>query len=70
MYSCAVENPSDIAKQLRWHRRFDGIFFRVAQKLDLEPSYVSRVVNGQRSSNKVMEAVIKEIDRLNRIKPK
>jgi transcriptional regulator with XRE-family HTH domain len=40
---------------------FKGIFARVAHKLNVSPSMVSRVANGHRSSPKIRAALLEEL---------
>jgi len=42
---------------------FRGIYRRVAKRLDVDPSYVSRVARGERRAAFVTEALEKEIRR-------
>jgi transcriptional regulator with XRE-family HTH domain len=44
--------------------RFRGAYHRVAKKLGLHPSYVSRVARGERHSRQVTAALQREIQRL------
>jgi transcriptional regulator with XRE-family HTH domain len=44
--------------------RFRGAYQRVAKRLGLHPSYVSRVARGQRHSEQVSAALQREIARL------
>jgi len=41
-----------------------GLFARVAKKLDLDPSYVSRVAHGQRYSRRISLALEVELKKL------
>ena len=50
--------------------RFDGDYARVAKRLRLDPSYVSRVVDGTRNSDEIMKALEEEMKRLEKLKPK
>jgi hypothetical protein len=45
------------------HRLQRGIFARVASRLEVDPSYVSRVASGQRNSPKIRQALTKEFAR-------
>ena len=45
------------------HRLQRGIFARVASRLEVDPSYVSRVASGQRNSAKIRQALTKEFAR-------
>jgi transcriptional regulator with XRE-family HTH domain len=49
---------------LHIHKLHLGLYARVAGKLGISPSYVSLVANGVRSSEKVHEAILKEIARI------
>ncbi len=49
---------------LERHRRHLGIYARIAKKLNVDASYVSRVVNGDRKSDKIDRAVIAELQRI------
>jgi hypothetical protein len=44
--------------------QYRGIYSRVARELGIDPSYVSRVVRGERQSAKVEAALLKEIRRI------
>jgi transcriptional regulator with XRE-family HTH domain len=41
---------------------FKGMYARVARKLNVSPSMVSRVANGLRSSPKIKKALLAEVD--------
>jgi hypothetical protein len=41
---------------------FKGMYARVARKLNVSPSMVSRVANGLRSSPKIKAALLKELE--------
>jgi hypothetical protein len=43
---------------------FKGIFARVARKLDVSPSMVSKVANGHRSSPKIQTALLEELEEI------
>jgi hypothetical protein len=49
---------------------YRGIYSRVAQRLGVDRSYVSRVANGQRRSAKVEKALLKEINRIEKLSRK
>jgi transcriptional regulator with XRE-family HTH domain len=49
---------------LHIHKLHLGLYARVAGKLGISPSYVSLVANGVRSSEKVHDAILKEIARI------
>jgi hypothetical protein len=66
----ARRKPPTIEARLRWHWLFEGIYTRIARQLRLDPSYVCRVANGQRRSEKVMQALEAEMRRLGKLKPR
>lgn len=51
---------------LRKHRLHAGLYKRVAKKLGLDASYVSRVANGKRTSERIMSAILEELRRIGR----
>jgi hypothetical protein len=44
-----------------------GLFARVAKKLEIDPSYVSRVAHGQRHSKKISVAIQSELNRMHTV---
>ena len=54
---------------LAWHRQHEGIYARVARTLGVDASYVSRVANGQRQSDKIERALVSELERIQRLRP-
>jgi len=56
-------NQNEIMSSLRAMTLFRGIYRRVAKRLDIDPSYVSRVARGERRAAFVTEALKKEIHR-------
>jgi transcriptional regulator with XRE-family HTH domain len=46
---------------LKAHRLHMGVYARVAKKLGMSASYVSRVANGKRKSEKIMRALLAEL---------
>jgi hypothetical protein len=46
---------------------FRGLYSRVAEKLDIDPSYVSRVARGERNSDTIEEALATEIRRISKL---
>jgi hypothetical protein len=71
--SCIIlplSKPPTIEVRLRWHRRFEGLYARIASQLRVHPSYVCRVANGQRRSEKIMQALEAEMRRLEKLKPR
>jgi hypothetical protein len=65
-----LRKPPTIEARLRWHQRFDGIYFRIAKRLRVDPSYVSRVASGKRNSTSIVQALEAEMKRLEKLKPK
>jgi transcriptional regulator with XRE-family HTH domain len=49
---------------------FSGVYARVAKKMGVSPSYVSRVARGKRESAEVLRALEAELRRLEKLKPK
>ena len=54
---------------LSWHKLHEGVYARVARKLQVDASYVSRVARGERQSDKVHRALISELRRIERLRP-
>jgi DNA-binding transcriptional regulator YdaS (Cro superfamily) len=66
------KNDVDFVKKralLKWHKLHTGVYDRVARKLGVHPSYVSKVIAGMRTSEKVERAVISELDRIRDLRP-
>jgi len=55
--------------QLKWHRLHLGLYARVAKKLQVNPSYVSRVARGKRQSDDVKKALLQELSRITQMRP-
>lgn len=55
--------------QLKWHQLHLGLYARVAKRLSINPSYVSRVARGKRQSDDVKKALLHELARINQAKP-
>jgi transcriptional regulator with XRE-family HTH domain len=49
------------------HSLYRGVFSRVAKELGIDRSYVSRVASGERKSEKVEAALLKEIERIEKL---
>jgi hypothetical protein len=49
---------------LRTYLRQRGLFARVAKRLRIDPSYVSRVANGERRSKRISLAIEGELNRM------
>jgi hypothetical protein len=45
---------------------YRGLYVRIANKLDVDPSYVSRVARGERQSKAIERALQSEIDQINK----
>ena len=52
------------APPLHFASLFRGFYSRVARKLDLDPSYVSRVARGERQSETIETALAREMKRI------
>jgi hypothetical protein len=52
------------APPLHFASLFRGFYGRVAQQLDLDPSYVSRVARGERQSEAIEAALEREMKRI------
>ena len=63
-------DKSNMTSVLVRHALYRGIYSRVAQQLGVDRSYVSRVANGQRRSAKIEKALLKEINRIERLSRK
>ena len=44
----------------------DGLYARVTKKLRLNTSYVSRVAKGERTSERILNAIVAELRRIER----
>ena len=58
---------TDDERLLRLHRLHLGLYARVAKKLNVTQSYVSHVANGRRRNDKIMAALLRELDRLSKL---
>jgi transcriptional regulator with XRE-family HTH domain len=54
----------------RWIQSFCGLYSRIADRLRVDRSYVSRVARGERNSPEISEALITEFERIQRDTPK
>jgi transcriptional regulator with XRE-family HTH domain len=59
--------PDLLRKLLRKHRLHDGVYVRVAKRLRVHPSYVSKVAKGKAVSSEVSLALLKELQRIERM---
>jgi hypothetical protein len=64
-----MTKPQDKAL-LAWHRLYDGLYARVARDLGVDPSYVSRVARGSRNADGIERAIIAEINRIQKLRPR
>ena len=61
-------SQTDSLRQLlRKHRLHDGVYVRVAKRLGVDRSYVSKVAEGKAISVEVSRALLKELQRIERI---
>jgi hypothetical protein len=49
---------------LRAYIECRGLFARIAKQLDLDPSYISRVANGERRSKRISLAIEAELKKM------
>jgi transcriptional regulator with XRE-family HTH domain len=49
------------------HRLHDGVYRRVAEKLGIDPSYVSRIANGKRQDEEIRRALLDELRKIQRL---
>lgn len=54
----------DVKELLENHRRHRSLYAKVAKKFNVDPSYVSRIVSGERTNEKIFGAVIAELRKL------
>ena len=59
-----LSSAGSVVETLKELRRFRGLYGRVARKLDVDPSYVSRVARGERRSKVIEEALSAELRKL------
>jgi hypothetical protein len=55
--------------QLEWHKLHLGLYARVAKRLRVNPSYVSRVARGKRQNEDVKRALLHELHRISLLRP-
>jgi transcriptional regulator with XRE-family HTH domain len=55
---------------LNRHRLYRGIYSRVAKQLGIDRSYVSRVASGERKSERVEKALMRELQRIEKMMKK
>jgi transcriptional regulator with XRE-family HTH domain len=54
---------------LEWSRLFRGLYGRVAKRVGVDASYVSRVARGERHSEKIERALNTELARIEKRRP-
>jgi transcriptional regulator with XRE-family HTH domain len=54
----------DTRQLLKRHQFHDGLYARIAEKLHVNPSYVSRVARGERESPGIVNALLEELRRI------
>jgi hypothetical protein len=62
-----LKGPKESSKKhtlLAWHREHVGLYGRVASRLGVHASYVSRVASGERKSVSIMNKLQMELSRL------
>lgn len=55
---------------LNRHQLYRGIYSRVAKELGIDRSYVSRVASGERKSDRVQKALVRELQRVEKMMKK
>ena len=63
------KSESDGKWLLAWHRLHAGMYVRVAEALNVDPSYVSRVAGGKRRSQEIERALVAELRRIHQFRP-
>jgi hypothetical protein len=53
---------------LRSYMEQRGLFARLARELRLDPSYISRVANGERLNEKISDAIAAELQRMQTVR--
>lgn len=56
----------DPRELLKRHRLHVGLYDRVARKVGVHASYVSRVAHGERTSERIFNALVEELRRIER----
>ena len=62
-----IGDNRNINSVLLRHSLYRGVYSRVAKQLGVDRSYVSRVACGDRKSAKIEAALIKEIQRIDKL---
>jgi transcriptional regulator with XRE-family HTH domain len=53
-----------LRRLLRKHRLHEGVYLRVAKRLGVDPSYVSKVASGKIASLEIRRALAEELQRI------
>jgi hypothetical protein len=61
----AIESVNSQA--MNFATAFRGLYVRVASRLNVDPSYVSRVARGERESKEVVEALDREMRQIMKV---
>ena len=61
-----LSETEDDKALLRAHRLHAGLYRRVADKLGVDTSYVSRVATGERKGAKIRRALLEELRKIQR----
>ena len=62
-----VTSLSRKSRELARYARYRGLYARVARRVGVDRSYVSRVARGERSSKRVEQALQAELKRIRKI---
>jgi transcriptional regulator with XRE-family HTH domain len=62
-----VTNLSRKSRELARYARYRGLYARVARRVGVDRSYVSRVARGERRSKRVEQALQAELKRIRKI---
>jgi transcriptional regulator with XRE-family HTH domain len=57
----------DMQELLKRHQLHEGLYARVAKKLRVHASYVSRVARGERESPGILSALLEELRRIEKV---
>jgi transcriptional regulator with XRE-family HTH domain len=55
-----------LRRLMRKHRLHEGVYVRVAKRLGVDQSYVSKVASGKQPSPEICRALLKELQRIER----
>ena len=57
---------ANVGSLIRRHRLHEEVYARLAQKLGVSPSYISRVASRDGKSNRILKALVAELRRIER----